>query len=421
MKRKMPLITHSKLNKKSLVTLSLVLIGTSVLSSAVYADDSLLLPLPEPEVATVKPSVPQLPPTFELAHTLEGGCGTGFFTYSADGKSLIIPQTYVRIKKNFVPFFGIMMDKVQKGKLRFWDIKSGEITVEAGDFSAKDIHPIIYDRGNKDNVIVGSFQENKWGSIQVWNVSQDDNEKLYKDGGIKGMVFSLTQSTDGSLLAAACDDGKVRLWNSKTAKPIGSWAGAALSAKGVARALAFSPDDALLAAGADDGSIRVWDVKSQQLRAQLEGHKARVTWVGFIPQNAGKQTLVSASEDGTVRFWDVASKTVTRVLEVGDPENQRHLWFSNIKHKFVPVRAALSPDGRLIAVANGRLQVWDIQTGMPLSTLADYTESGGPRAFDVQFSPDGKQLACSLLSPWVGDEDLKSNNDVIIRLWDIKP
>ncbi|MEV4804360.1 helix-turn-helix domain-containing protein [Nonomuraea sp. NPDC049421] len=69
-------------------------------------------------------------------------------------------------------------------------------------------------------------------------------------------VTDVAFAPDGRL-ASADVGGTIRLWDVATHRPIG----AALTASGLAlRTLAFSPDSRTLAAAGDDGGIRLWDV-----------------------------------------------------------------------------------------------------------------------------------------------------------------
>jgi sugar lactone lactonase YvrE len=69
-----------------------------------------------------------------------------------------------------------------------------------------------------------------------------------------GLAFS----PDGSVLAAACRDGRLRLWGVADGAPLGAfrWHGNSLGA------VAFSPDGKWLATGDDDGVVRLWPAEA---------------------------------------------------------------------------------------------------------------------------------------------------------------
>ena len=71
-------------------------------------------------------------------------------------------------------------------------------------------------------------------------------------------VLSVAFSPDGTLLATAGGDGRVRLWNPVTGQPVGAPIQA--SAQTGVSAVAFSPDGKLLASAGGDGTVRLWRI-----------------------------------------------------------------------------------------------------------------------------------------------------------------
>src|SRR5207253_9718450 len=79
----------------------------------------------------------------------------------------------------------------------------------------------------------------------------------------------------------------------------------------IVHALAVMPGSPLLiAAAGDDGVIRVWH-GSESKTTSLRGHEGGVRGLAF--RKDGKQ-LVSGGEDGTVRLWDAEKGELIRVL-----------------------------------------------------------------------------------------------------------
>jgi WD40 repeat protein len=62
----------------------------------------------------------------------------------------------------------------------------------------------------------------------------------------------------------------------------------------------FSPDEKLIAGACEDGVIRVWNWRKQELFAELHGHTNTVCEIRF---SSDGQTLLSASFDKSVRLW----------------------------------------------------------------------------------------------------------------------
>jgi len=130
-------------------------------------------------------------------------------------------------------------------------------------------------------------------------------------------------------------------------------------------AVTFTPDGRTLAAGSSDDSVWVWDLATGSVRAHLP-HTQPVTSLAWD----GPARLAAADADGTVSVWSLPSP----VLMAGAAVNS----------------VAYSPDGRMLAVASQRLQLWDPVTRRPLVTSA---VPGGTFVNSVAFSPLGTTLA----------------------------
>src|SRR4051812_28497852 len=89
-------------------------------------------------------------------------------------------------------------------------------------------------------------------------------------------------SPDGALLAAATDDGEIRLWRTADRQMVGVYAGH----RGIVWSVCFSPDGRHIASGAEDSNIYIWDVGTQQISRVLAGHNAAIGFIAWSPDGA---------------------------------------------------------------------------------------------------------------------------------------
>ena len=180
--------------------------------------------------------------------------------------------------------------------------------------------------------------------------------------GRPGEVRELRVSPDGTRVAAATEDRRVRVWSLETRAELASFDCEGREVGG----LAWSPDGESLAWG-DDGQIRtpgetdtravaprvcITRVDGQGELRTLVGHSGAITAVAYL----GAGELVSASHDGTIRIWDLAT---------GRPRP------THAGHLDAVTSLAWSPDGTRLASAgvDGTVRVWDPTDGRLVRAL----------------------------------------------------
>jgi WD40 repeat protein len=113
-------------------------------------------------------------------------------------------------------------------------------------------------------------------------------------------VLDVAIDPSGDLIAAACNDGEVRLWRSMAEPSISLPGHGSLPT----RSVAFSADGSLLATAGDDGVIRVFDTVSAMIVHAIQPTTSdrRVHSVRFSRQG---RRLVAAGNNGSVRIYDL--------------------------------------------------------------------------------------------------------------------
>lgn len=235
---------------------------------------------------------------------------------------------------------------------------------------------------------------------------------------VRGVAFS----PDGTLVATASLDKRIKLWDADTGQELNTLAGH----RGGIYQVVFSPNGTRIASAGGDGTIRVWNARSGQAVASLEGHQSDVFGIAFSP--SGEQ-LLSVGVDA-VKQWDVRSGQEISTFEHGEhikdvafsPDGKRLACCGNsgmsvrdattgenITRRDNGVRwprsVSFSPDGMHIAVAGYDIvTLWDAELSQKL------WETNGQAGWisDLSFSPDGTRIASA------GERDRK------VRVWDVQ-
>ena len=181
-------------------------------------------------------------------------------------------------------------------------------------------------------------------------------------------VTSIRFSPDGKLVAAASDDGTVRLWNPTSNDSFKLLKGHRASVADIR----FSPDGTTMASASDDGTVKLWDLTSGQELRSLAVHQTGISTVGFLPDG---ESVIAIANNGTVKLWNLQNNAL-QSLE----SREQGL-----------TTASFSLNGATLAFAyeNGLVKLWDLRSGKELQTLAGEKTT----ISSLSFSPDNMILA----------------------------
>jgi WD40 repeat protein/serine/threonine protein kinase len=246
-------------------------------------------------------------------------------------------------------------------------------------------------------------------TIRIWDVEQQ--QCLTTLHGNTDEVYGLAISPDGTTLASASKDGAVTFWNARPRpkeeqprvipldkRPALAPDSHVLAApqEGIVRlfdlstskevdkipelgsdvsTVAYSPDGRLLVSGSINGRIRVWYCPERRLLREVGDSNAPIDFSAF--RSDGMQFL-SVDAKGEAIWWDTLTWQ-----QVGT---------SMVKLESVSMGAAVSPDGRLLAVGrrSGTVDWLNAETGelrAATSTAHRHPVAG------IAFSANGAQAA----------------------------
>jgi hypothetical protein len=197
---------------------------------------------------------------------------------------------------------------------------------------------------------------------------------------IRKGVTALAVKGDGSAIAGAGADNRIRVWNVAT----GLQTLVLPPSIGLLTGLVFNHDNRTLSSVSRDSVVRLWDAVSGTRIADLAGHEQGIRAIAVSPDG---RFLATAGEDTRIMLWDLASRKLNKIL-VGARNYINAL--------------AFSPDSRLLVSGgeDARGLIFDVASGKSLFTLLGH--SGAIET--VAFSPDGTVLA-------------SGGQDTVIHLW----
>jgi WD40 repeat protein len=299
----------------------------------------------------------------------------------------------------FAPDGGLLATASEDGTVRIWDTGGWAVRLTLA-------HP-----GHELSEVAfspdGSWIAAKSGeAVLLWDTATWAVHATVNGSGADGMALCV--SADGRLLATACADRTVRIWDTATGTARTVADPGLVDAPGALPLLEFTADRTGLLTVSGDGMVRHLDIAAGGVPAAgAAGTAANERPRGpALAVSPGGELLATTTEDGpesgTVRTWDTATGTLCAVIDAADA------WADpdDVYERRVP-EAAFSPDGAFLATTSmlGRAFIWDAASGAPHATLTGHDRGWAVTA--VAFCPDGTLLATGSM-------------DWTARIWDAR-
>ena len=261
------------------------------------------------------------------------------------------------------------------------------------------------------------------GELLVWDVRGQKLEHRTAPGH-DGAIVDLALSSERNLIVSLARDRLIRFWRAESLVPLFF---ERRMPEGPAKGLAMAGDGSLVAAAGEAGSIAIWNVNGGGPTLVKTGRPEQVWALAFSP---GGKTLISADRGGMVETWEVATGRLLSSVKAGDgaiwsvladPKTGNYITASETALRewdgatAAPVRdiwtsptpinrAALSPDGRHIAVAltDAKVKIVDRASGAIVREIG----VGDDAIWSVAFSPDGASLAVA-------------SGDEVVSVWEV--
>jgi WD40 repeat protein/serine/threonine protein kinase len=303
---------------------------------------------------------------------------------------------------------GSLLAASTERRVCLWDMASGQLRILPGPPAG--LSTVAFSRD-------GRFLAGCGGGICLWDVESGTLLRRVREaaGASLGLVAF---SADGRTLVSALGDGtqleRFALRDGAALDPL-RWRAAGATAGLPALALAAAPRGPLVAAACGDERVRIWDLDTGELRVELSGHRAPVLGLAF---SADGEQLVSTDGFG-IKLWDVQrgselatladvqaapSSTLASIawsrdgrwLATGGPGGAR-LWelATPVFHRVVATHERALSD--LATSGNGRWAAWAGAGALYIHDLAsDTTRSpvaiAAQDAVSLAFSHDGRRL-----------------------------
>lgn len=236
--------------------------------------------------------------------------------------------------------------------------------------------------------------------VWIYNVHTAEPQSLL--AAHASVINGISFTPDGETLAAACEDGTIRVWDLSTGEQKQIFTRREYRSDYSFRSgvddVSFTPDGRTLAA-VSGYHLDLWNIVTGTRRQSPTAHESRdpdsLPYIILVGRNGtfspDRKTAATWSSEDRIELWDLTTRTQTQTITVERKSNE--------------IAMTLSPDGATLATVrkDEPIQLWDVPTGSEKQMISVDT----PPLWHLPqmvFSPDGTTLAVY-------------NVDEHIRLW----
>lgn len=191
-------------------------------------------------------------------------------------------------------------------EVTLWNPATGKLATRIKNVAQR-THALAYSPNGKTFAVAGG-SPGEFGEVRLFNAADGKLRNVL--GATSDVIFDVTFSADGELIAACGADGAIRIWQARSGAPLrvikhhNDWV----------MAVAFSPDGKRIASASRDKSARVFDVVSGKQLESFGEHGDIVYGVAFAPDG---DTVFSAGADNRVRQWKVSDGKKVGEMKLG--------------------------------------------------------------------------------------------------------
>jgi WD40 repeat protein len=200
--------------------------------------------------------------------------------------------------------------------------------------------------------------EGSWGSVRPLRIFDLAGRRELKP--LKGRAAAF--SADSRWLGVSHRDGTLRVWDTRTWKPVSPPLRVAEAAS--SGPLAFSPDGRLLLTGSGTGRVNVWDTASwTQRQTSFQAHTGNILNIVFSPDG---KTVITNKVGPVAKFWNTKTWRQTLTLPCSNE-----------------FRTYFTPDGNTLVTSSDTTRIWRAASlaeadAPPRSSVAQGTDPPPP-------------------------------------------